>query len=385
VASQIAQDYGRPTLLLTRSGSLLRGSARSVRGINLYELLKSQQHLMTGFGGHPLAAGLSLPLENLSLFREAINQQFWQRYPDLADLRPHIDIDATVTVSQLGKALFRELRLLEPCGMGNPVPRLRLNHCTFQKVWNKNIKDRKGNTVQYLKTTFLLLDDTVTVGFPGLWWGHSKDEIPVDRPCDVVVELDFNAYEDRYEVRLIDLCLSQMADSAFLPAAVAGLDRQPDCPDSMPPAGESLEQGAGDWPERQHPSRTAIADPQSLALAVPRTEQSPEQILEKLVGLAKALSHQQGTLSFAAFQASLGLSEGSCRRGLALFQQLGFPWQDRQGVIQFFAPTLSQDVSQIPTFLAAIAEEQFQQRYCYQVSLNRLNNSRFSIGQDFGD
>ncbi|MGL5032255.1 MAG: single-stranded-DNA-specific exonuclease RecJ, partial [Microcystaceae cyanobacterium] len=195
VASQIAQEYGKPALLLTNRENVAVGSARSVRGINLYELLKSQQHLMIGFGGHPLAAGLSLPLENLPLFKEAINQQLWQQYPDLINLQPQIDIDLTVTVADLGKALFKELSLLEPYGMGNPVPKLRLNNCKFDQVWNKKMRDTKGKQVQYVRTYFLLTDDTVTAGFPGIWWGHNRDEIPLDQACDLVVELDYNPFE----------------------------------------------------------------------------------------------------------------------------------------------------------------------------------------------
>jgi single-stranded-DNA-specific exonuclease len=381
VASQIAQDYGRPTLLLTQSGSLLRGSARSVRGINLYELLKSQQHLITGFGGHPFAAGLSLPVENLSLFREAINQQFRQSYPDSHYLRSQLEIDATVTVSQLGKTLFRELRLLEPCGMGNPAPKLRLNHCTFQKVWNKNMQDAKGNKVQYLKTTFLLLDDTVTEGFPGIWWGHNKDEIPVDQACDVVVELDFNTYHDRYEVRLIDLRLSQNLDSSTLPTAPALLDWRQDHP-NLDDANnlQILEHCPKDWPELQRIYRTAqgqtdfngIAEKQVLALAYQVPEQSPEQILDQFIGLAKALSQQQGKISLESFQQRVGLSEANCRRGLALLRQLGFPWQEQQGRLQFFEPIAPSDVSQIPLFLAAIAEELFQRQYFAHAPINTL-------------
>jgi single-stranded-DNA-specific exonuclease len=296
-------------------------------------------------------------------------------------LRSQLEIDATVTVSQLGKTLFRELRLLEPCGMGNPAPKLRLNHCTFQKVWNKNMQDAKGNKVQYLKTTFLLLDDTVTEGFPGIWWGHNKDEIPVDQACDVVVELDFNTYHDRYEVRLIDLRLSQNLDSSTLPTAPALLDWRQDHP-NLDDANnlQILEHCPKDWPELQRIYRTAqgqtdfngIAEKQVLALAYQVPEQSPEQILDQFIGLAKALSQQQGKISLESFQQRVGLSEANCRRGLALLRQLGFPWQEQQGRLQFFEPIAPSDVSQIPLFLAAIAEELFQRQYFAHAPINTL-------------
>ena len=88
VAGQIAQEYGRPTILLTTAETedmsennmkLARGSARSIHNIDLYKLVASQQYLLHRFGGHPFAAGLSLPVENVSLFRESINQKLRQQ------------------------------------------------------------------------------------------------------------------------------------------------------------------------------------------------------------------------------------------------------------------------------------------------------------------
>ncbi|MGD1919539.1 MAG: single-stranded-DNA-specific exonuclease RecJ [Pleurocapsa sp.] len=128
-AGQIAQEYGRPTVLLSSGGNndneevYARGSARSVNGIDLYQLVKSQSDLLHRFGGHPFAAGLSLPMANLDLFKQGINQQLRQQ-ADIAQMRPQIDIDLVVSVGDLGQDLFDELRQLEPYGMGNPIPKL---------------------------------------------------------------------------------------------------------------------------------------------------------------------------------------------------------------------------------------------------------------------
>ncbi|XGW00070.1 MAG: DHHA1 domain-containing protein [Leptolyngbya sp. BL-A-14] len=178
---------------------LARGSARSVNHIDLYQLVKDQAHLLHRFGGHPYAAGLSLPVENIPLFTEALNQQARQ----MAELnRPAIQADLTVTVADLGKDLFQTLKLLEPCGMGNPTPKLFLQNCWFRNVSNQNIKDWKGGKVRYIKTEFELWDESAQKGFPGLWWEHYQDDVPKGR-CDAIVELDFNTYKKRYEVRLI--------------------------------------------------------------------------------------------------------------------------------------------------------------------------------------
>ena len=211
VAGQIAQEYGRPTILLseeteaTRTSEeklLARGSARSVGKIDLYELVKNQAHLLDRFGGHPFAAGLSLPVENIPIFTDAISQLLGQTLGVSLNQTSVIEVDLIVTVSELGRDLFQELKLLEPCGMGNPVPKLLIQNCWFTNVWHRNQKDLRGNKVKYIKTSFEICDESIDKGFPGIWWGHYKDEVP-EGICDAVVELDFNTYEKRYEVRLI--------------------------------------------------------------------------------------------------------------------------------------------------------------------------------------
>ncbi|MGD1805181.1 single-stranded-DNA-specific exonuclease RecJ, partial [Dapis sp. BLCC M126] len=213
VAGQIAQEYDRPTILLSEetettrtSGEklLARGSARSVGTIDLYELVKNQAHLLYRFGGHPFAAGLSLPVENIPIFTDAINQLLGQTLGVTLNQTPVIEVDIIVTVSELGRDLFQELKLLEPCGMGNPVPKLLIQNCWFTDTWHRNQTDLRGNKVKYIKTNFEICDESIDKGFPGIWWGHYKEEIP-EGICDAVVELDFNTYEKRYEVRLISV------------------------------------------------------------------------------------------------------------------------------------------------------------------------------------
>lgn len=208
VASGISQEYGRPSILLsTMNDGLARGSARSINGINLYDLVVSQKHLLHNFGGHPFAAGLALPLENLSLFRDGINQRLKQQL-DVNKLQPVIEIDLVVTVEELTKNLFRELKLIEPCGMGNPAPKLLVKNCWFTNVWHESLTNRKNRKIKYLVTHFMLCDRTCKQGIKGDWWGHNKDEIIMDRNYDVVIEFDFNKRNDSYEPRIIDLKLS---------------------------------------------------------------------------------------------------------------------------------------------------------------------------------
>jgi single-stranded-DNA-specific exonuclease len=203
VAGQIAQEYGKPTILLSTNSDdesikdkvkIARGSARSTQNIDLYQLVNSQAHLLNSFGGHPFAAGMSINVDNVAVFTEAINQQLNTQIGSIPP--PSIATDLIVTVADLqvnnGRELFEDLLLLEPYGMGNPVPKLLIENCQFKDIKNKNIQDFKGKTVQYIRTKFELVDRTSSKGFPGLWWGHYEHEIPRVN-CDAIVELDFNS------------------------------------------------------------------------------------------------------------------------------------------------------------------------------------------------
>ncbi|MEM8810962.1 MAG: single-stranded-DNA-specific exonuclease RecJ, partial [Cyanobacteria bacterium P01_G01_bin.38] len=197
VAGQIAQTTGKPTVLLTKDEQtgVARGSARSANQIDLYELVAQQSHLLSSFGGHPFAAGMSLPIENINLFADAINRQLRQR--PLATQGPIIQVDLTVEVKALGRDLFKQLNLLEPCGMGNPAPKLLIKNAWFKDTWHQKIKDpASGRKLQYIKASFTLHDDSSEDGFPGVWWGHYKDDLPPGR-VDVIVELDFNSFSKK--------------------------------------------------------------------------------------------------------------------------------------------------------------------------------------------
>lgn len=335
VANKIAQDYGRPVILLCRqtddSSAIVRGSARSIRNIDLYELLQSQADLLLGFGGHPFAAGLSLSLENLALFRQAINQRFWQIYGDLGPLGPQVDVDLTVTVADLGRALFQELKLLEPCGMGNPVPRLRIKSCRFERLWSDQ-KDWSGRQIMYPKLTFDLKDDSCPQAFPGIWWGHTKEEIDPEQTYDVVVELDYNTYKNRYEIRLIDWQWSHPASPS---STTAGADRP------RPPL----------YLSRQEPP-SLDANPLNSGDQEPPL--SPAEILQQLL----ELTQQQLLWSAERMPPAWQLGPVTTSLLLTLAERL-----------QAQPPPTSTELAvDLHQCLEALQEEQFQRQYHRQLS-----------------
>ncbi len=445
VAGQIAQQYSRPTILLAiqpdsdvsnaassesfqdDSFSLVaRGSARSLNRIDLYELVKSQSHLLRSFGGHPFAAGLSLDAEQVPIFAAAINQEFRTCYGSAIAQQPSIAIDLVVTVAELGQTLFRELKLLEPYGMGNPTPRLLIQNCWFENVWHRKTTDAHNRKINYIRATFDICDDTAPEGFPGMWWGHYKDDIPSGL-CDAVVELDYsgtNGAATAYQVRLVDVRSHQatsplgtyrvdnealssvpilldwrsansLADGATV---LSSLDQRENLEAETavltietPP---TLWQDFFDAVTRAHDQQTrlAIAYPPPLDL-------SPKDTWQRLVGIGKYLNRTQKSIPTCQLTQQLQVSEQTIELGLHALSCMGFNLRLQEGAGEIdarssaFEPSnadlessqsasvesascsatqersTSEIATAIQTFLRAVGEERFRQRYFHETPI----------------
>lgn len=121
VASRIVERVGRPTILVALDGDEGRGSGRSIPRFDLHAALVACAAYLERFGGHTMAAGLSLRREAVDPFREALNE-IARRTLEPADLVPTQRIDLILTLDQLDLRLEKLLRRLEPCGLGNPAP-----------------------------------------------------------------------------------------------------------------------------------------------------------------------------------------------------------------------------------------------------------------------
>ena len=119
VAGRIREASGKPAIVLTDSGGILKGSARSIEAYNIYEELVKCRDLLLKFGGHPLAAGMSLAKENLEEFRRRLNENCRLTKEDII---PKVSIDIVMPLGYVTEELIQELTLLEPFGKGNPKP-----------------------------------------------------------------------------------------------------------------------------------------------------------------------------------------------------------------------------------------------------------------------
>ncbi|HEY9782818.1 MAG TPA: DHH family phosphoesterase [Leptolyngbyaceae cyanobacterium] len=436
VAGQVAQETGRPTILLstetmeegqgdkgTRGQGdkrgidensppllvspsppplLARGSARSVNKIDLYQLVKDQAHLLHRFGGHPFAAGLSLPVENIPLFAEAINQRLKQQGSGLTTSQ--IQADLVVTVADLGKDLFRELKLLEPCGMGNPVPKLIIQNCWFENAWHRNEQDWRGNKVQYIKTEFIIRDESTTSRFPGVWWGHYKEELPTGR-CDCVAELDYNTFKKRYEIRLI--AVKNISDLSHLTSLTGKAELSPFTPqildwrttliqgnldrnlngkidrlEKTAPAESGIlivQESPISWDDLRAWLRRSLFEKKQLAIAWDAPSKVPPTFLwQQLVGIAKYLSRTGQTVTRVQLCRKLGISDQLLPLGFEALSCLGFCVSLQERYFSISLTPVKSTVSDvtciqaIEKFLDGVREEQFKRQYFYEVSLTTI-------------
>ena len=119
VAGRIREEYYRPVFVLTKGAEGLKGSGRSIETWHMYEGLNRVKHLLSKFGGHKMAAGLSMPEENLEQFRKEINEKSGIT-PE--DLNEKIAIDMQLPFECVNEKFIEELAVLEPFGKGNARP-----------------------------------------------------------------------------------------------------------------------------------------------------------------------------------------------------------------------------------------------------------------------
>lgn len=141
IAGKVREKYGKPAFVLTKGdGDFLKGSGRSIEAYSMYNKMVEVKDLMIGFGGHPLAAGLSLKEENLEEFRKQLNAR--SGLTD-ADFVSKVMIDVILPVDFLTQNFIKQLDILEPFGKGNEKPVFAQSNVRANRVeiigQNKNV------------------------------------------------------------------------------------------------------------------------------------------------------------------------------------------------------------------------------------------------------
>jgi len=132
VAGRVKERYNLPCIVLTKGKDMPKGSARSIECYNMFEELSKCKDLMGKFGGHPMAAGLSLPEENIPKLRERLNNICTLTEEDVM---PVIKIDLPLPLQYLDEELIGVIEGLRPFGKGNPSPLFAVKDVELDKIW----------------------------------------------------------------------------------------------------------------------------------------------------------------------------------------------------------------------------------------------------------
>lgn len=132
VASRITERFGKPCVVISVDGNMAKGSGRSVEGFSLFQAVCACGDLMERYGGHPMAAGVTLKAENVPLFRERINQYAAQVCPEMP--AQVLSIDCKLNPAALSPEMPQSLEPLEPYGSGNPQPLFGLYNMELRQV-----------------------------------------------------------------------------------------------------------------------------------------------------------------------------------------------------------------------------------------------------------
>ncbi len=189
-AAKITEKYGKPAILLSVEDGVASGSGRSIEGFSLYDALKNAEDILIKFGGHKLAAGLTLTAENIECLRGKLNAYAEQQPPCI----PTLKLDCKLNIAGITLDLAEALEELEPFGMGNPAPIfglynleiLRINELSGGKH-TKLLLTKGGHTAQ------VMVFGVPTSAFP----------FSVGDLVDLAVTLGVNEYGGNRSVSLV--------------------------------------------------------------------------------------------------------------------------------------------------------------------------------------
>jgi single-stranded-DNA-specific exonuclease len=195
VAGRLAQEFYRPTIVVRVDEQISSGSCRSIPEFNFILALNQCSHLLSQFGGHPQAAGFTLPTKNLAQLKQTLLQMATTQLAGV-DLRPRLDIDAELTLPDLGGDIFQTIQQLAPFGKGNPTPtflsrRVEVIECYTMGSEGEHLrlKLKQGNMV-----------------WDGVGFSLGNYLAEVSSPVDIVYNLEIDRWggEERLRLNVLD-------------------------------------------------------------------------------------------------------------------------------------------------------------------------------------
>lgn len=204
VASRLVDRFYRPTIVLSidHEKGTAKGSARSIEGFNLYENLSLCREILPHFGGHPMAAGMTLGLEHVDELRDRLNRLAKEQLTE-EDFIPVTKVDVDCELSDVSLETISEMELLSPFGMSNPKPRVRLKDVSIGTI-------RKiGSDQNHLKITFE--DNGVSLDSIGFGLGEVYNDVSPSAKMSVIGELSINEWNNfrKPQIMIQDIAINE--------------------------------------------------------------------------------------------------------------------------------------------------------------------------------
>ena len=382
-ANRLVNQYGKPTILIAlRPDGLGRGSARSAPGCDIHQALKTQAELLTTFGGHPMAAGLTIAPEKIVALRRGLSAALIDCNPTTGK---SVRIDAVVELSQASEGLLATIRRLAPFGSGNP--RVQLG-CRGVQIVTESTFGRSRDNKR------LVIADESGQQQEVVWWRGAADRSPQGR-FDLAFTLGLNEQRRSSAIQLTWLAAREWAPPVAAPL-FEFFDRRQSGDDQLP--GINDQEPAVIWAEGIEPpqqgamkavtlSRHQLRPAETLIIwSAPPGPDIFQQVIsvvqphkiylvgrlspfdafpafiKQLMGLVKhALTHKEGEVYLEELSAALGHRTTTVRLGLSWLEAQGklIIYVEEEGVLVLRSAqqSASAEATTVETILKSALEE----------------------------
>ena len=211
-ASKIVDTYYKPVIIMEvkEDEGIAVGSCRSIEGFNILNALQSMPELFVKFGGHAGAAGFTIPIKNIELFKRKINEYAKKILKD-DDFVKIINIDKQIPMQKMSYEFFKTIELLKPFGFGNPMPTFQTKNVLLENI--KFIGENKNHIMFDLKQKGFVIKNAV-------WFGSGEyfKELNENLFYDIVYKLKIEEFQDRYYTKayIEDMKASELKDDTLL-------------------------------------------------------------------------------------------------------------------------------------------------------------------------
>jgi single-stranded-DNA-specific exonuclease len=335
VANKLVDRYHKPAILLNESeDGIMRGSARSIEGLHITEAIATQKDILRGFGGHPMAAGMSFDADKLAEFRRGLGKAIEKQLGEVVREEPTLQIDAWLGLGEIDISLAESLEMLAPFGAGNPSLTLASRNVTLKA------SSTIGKTKEHLR---LNIEDETGNTQSILWWGGAGEVLPESGSTfDIAYSLRASTYRGQKQATLqfeeFRITEENPVEIKKAKLEIKDLRLQSSTFDIQPSTliwAEGAEKAKGKSRFDLHQSdefaiyttppspvdlRKAleIVKPKTIFIfAIPPAQEKPEDYLNRLAGLCKyAINQRGGKATVHELAAAMASRESAIQIGL---------------------------------------------------------------------